>query len=77
MVKIKRYMQFVNESLSHGYFLPTYEDCRTICDANENFIFFETKHVIDGYDVSIFNYRLAQPKNFEEPVPGTKLKLTS
>ena len=74
MVKIKRYMQFVNESLSHGYFLPTYEDCRAICDANENFIFFETKHVIDGYDVSIFNYRLAQPKNFEDPVPGTKLK---
>lgn len=74
MVKIKRYMQFVNESLSNGYFLPTYEDCRAICDANENFIFFEIKHVIDGYDVSIFNYRLAQPKNFEDPVPGTKLK---
>lgn len=46
------------------YFIPTYEQCRAICDANDNFIFYETKHVIDGYNVSIFNYRLAQPKDF-------------
>ena len=47
-----------------NYFIPTYEQCRLICDANDNFTFYETKHVIDGFDVSIFNYRLAIPKNF-------------
>ena len=52
------------------YFLPTYEQCRLICDANDNFTFYETRHKIDGFDVSIFNYRLAQPFIFTNPIPG-------
>jgi T4 RnlA family RNA ligase len=52
------------------YFIPTYEQCREICDANDNFTFYETKHVIDGYNISIFNYRLAMPFIFTNPVPG-------
>jgi len=52
------------------YFIPTYEQCREICVANDNFIFYETKHVIDGYNISIFNYRLAMPPLFYTPVPG-------
>ena len=53
-----------------SYYLPTYAECRKICDANDNFIFYETKHKIDGYDISVFNYRLAQSKNFYNPVEG-------
>jgi len=39
-----------------------------MCDANDNLIFNETKHVVNGFDVSIFNYRLAQWKDFENPL---------
>ena len=52
------------------YFIPTYAQCREICDANDNFTFFETKHVIDGYKISIFSYRLAMPTLFTNPIPG-------
>lgn len=52
------------------YFIPTYEQCRAICDANDNFTFYETKHIVDGYDISIFNYRLAQPVMFYQPIKG-------
>lgn len=50
------------------YFIPTYEQCRLICDANDNFTFYETKHNIDGYNISIFNYRLAIPPLFFNPI---------
>jgi T4 RnlA family RNA ligase len=50
------------------YFLPTYQECREICDANDNFTFFETKHCIDGYKISIFSYRLAMPTIFTNPI---------
>lgn len=60
-----------NENLNtHSYFLPTYEECRQICDANEDFLFYESKTEIDGYPISIFNYRLAQASNFNQPIPG-------
>lgn len=55
------------------YFIPTYEECRLICDAHEDFIFYETKHVIEGYNISIFNYRLAMPATFYDPVPGKNI----
>lgn len=65
-----------NENLNtHSYFLPTYEECRQICDANEDFLFYESKTEIDGYPISIFNYRLAQASNFNQPIPGnSKIK---
>lgn len=72
MKNIISYKNF-NESMennSHNYFLPTYEECRAICDANDNFLFFETKHNIDGYNVSIFNYRLANASLFSKPIEG-------
>jgi RNA ligase len=38
-------------------------------------LFYESKHKVDGYDISIFNYRLAQPANFETPIEGnSKIK---
>jgi T4 RnlA family RNA ligase len=52
------------------YYIPNYEECRQICDANENFHFYETKHIVDGYNISIFNYRLCQPAMFYNPIEG-------
>ena len=66
MKKLMKYEDYIKESSSspHSYFLPTYEQCRQICDANDNFIFFECKHIVDGYNISIFNSRLAMPDDF-------------
>ena len=44
-----------------------------ICDANENFTFYETKHIINGYNISIYNYRLAMPNLFYNPVPNSSI----
>jgi T4 RnlA family RNA ligase len=67
-MKIKNFAQFmIRESVSN-YYLPTYEECREICDANDNFLFFESKQELDGYNISIFNYRLATPQNFKNPI---------
>ena len=49
-------------------YLPTYNQCREICDANDNFTFFETKHIVDGFNISIFLYRLAMPALFVGPI---------
>jgi T4 RnlA family RNA ligase len=70
-MKLLRYGQFITESQTpkHSYHLPSYEDCRLICDTHDNFIFYESKHKEDGFDISIFNYRLATFQNFENPVP--------
>jgi T4 RnlA family RNA ligase len=58
-----------NENISNKrYFLPTYIECRKICDSNDNFLFYESKTNIDGYNVSIFNYRLAQYSDFINPL---------
>ena len=56
--------------MKNSYFLPTYEECRKICDANGNLTFYESKHVIDNFQISIFNYRMATSSNFELPIPG-------
>ena len=56
--------------MRNSYFLPTYEECRKICDANGNLTFYESKHVIDNFQISIFNYRMATSSNFELPIPG-------
>lgn len=69
---IKHFNQYIKEDLSHSSYIPSYDECRKICDANNNFLFYESKHNIDGYDISIFNYRLAQPANFEQPIEGDK-----
>jgi len=60
-------MKYINESNNSSveYFIPTYEECLQICESNDNLIFFESHHNVDGYNISIFNYRLAQPKDFE------------
>lgn len=59
---------------THGYYLPSYQECREICDAHDNFLFYETKHNVDGYDISIFNYRLAHFDQFENPIVEKDIK---
>ena len=71
-MKICKFKDFLKESVDNKmkYYLPTYEECREICDANDNFIFFESKQKIQNFDVSFFNNRLAMPLNFEKPIEG-------
>mgnify|MGYP006271897313 CR=1 FL=1 len=70
---IQKFNNYITESVGHSYYIPSYEECRQICDANGDFLFYESKHKVDGYDISIFNYRLAQPANFEQPIDGNKV----
>lgn len=58
--------------MKQRFFLPTYEECVAITQANESF--YEKKCEVNGIPVSIFNYRLSQYKDFETPVEGTELK---
>jgi len=49
-----------------NFYLPTYEDCVRIVQNNE--CFYEKIVTINGYKVSIFNYRLAELKDFICPI---------
>jgi len=66
-MKLHRYNSFIKESLKNdtSYILPSYEDCVEACSKNES-PFYETKLMVDGYDVSLFNYRLASYNDFLE-----------
>jgi T4 RnlA family RNA ligase len=67
-VKILNYTEFLNESRdSSSNYLPTYEDCVEMCSGQES-PFYESKFVIEGYPISIFNYRLAQYRDFVNPL---------
>lgn len=44
------------------YFIPSYDEAVAICQRNP--VFYETKHKVNGYDVSVFNYRLATYDDF-------------
>lgn len=68
-MKLLKFMQFTeSKSNRQSYYLPSYEECRLICDTHDNFLFYESKQVEQGYNISIFNYRLATYQNFENPV---------
>lgn len=68
-MKLMKYQIFLeSNSNKHTYYIPSYEECREMCDSNGNLIFYETKHMVDGYSVSIFNYRLASYNNFVTPI---------
>lgn len=64
--------------MSHKFYLPTYQECLAICQANENF--FEKKSVVNNLEVSVFNYRLASLEDFisplgkDSPVMATELR---
>lgn len=44
-------------------FIPSYSEAVAICQRNP--VFYETKHKVQGYDVSVFNYRLATFDDFK------------
>jgi len=67
MKKLFRYTEFINESLSQNA-IPTYEQAVELCSGEEA-PFYESKMVVDGFNVSVFNYRLAQYKDFSNPIP--------
>ena len=50
-------------------FLPTYKQAVELC-SYEDSPFYEIKHIIDGFNVSIFNYRLAKFNDFSNPIVG-------
>jgi len=72
-MKLHRYKSFVNENLQDTHEgrhkIPTYEECVEMCSGDEP-SFYESKMVVDGYDVSVFNYRLAMYKDFVTPIPS-------
>ena len=43
-------------------FIPSYDEAVAICRRNP--VFYETRHKVNGYDVSVFNYRLATYDDF-------------
>jgi T4 RnlA family RNA ligase len=66
-MKLFRYTEFIKESLSQNA-IPTYEQALELCSIEEA-PFYESKMVVDGFNVSVFNYRLAQYKDFAYPIP--------
>lgn len=48
----------------YSYYLPTYEECKAICDKYDNFQFYEGVTYVDGYKISSFNYRLIGYNDF-------------
>jgi T4 RnlA family RNA ligase len=42
--------------------IPTYDEANAIIDRND--AFYKSSYVIDGYEVEVFNYRLAQGSDF-------------
>lgn len=65
-------MEFIKESkeeFPHGYYLPTYEECVEMCNVNDEGVFYEVKTEVDGYPISMFNYRFATFNSFINPIP--------
>lgn len=69
MKRLNKYIDFITENKSQSirHSIPTYEDCLEMC-SREDSPFYESKMVVDGYNVSVFNYRLAQYKDFVTPL---------
>jgi T4 RnlA family RNA ligase len=61
------YYNIMMDSL-HKFYLPTYQECQQIVASND--CFYEKKIIVDGFNVSVFNYRMAELKDFLEPIPG-------
>lgn len=71
-MKIFRYTE-LKESLKTSN-LPTYEECVEMCNVPDS-PFYEVKNEVGGYHISVFNYRLAQWSDFNQPLkdkPGLK-----
>jgi T4 RnlA family RNA ligase len=68
MKKLVKYLEFINESSEYkGYSIPSYEEAVELCSKDDD-PFYESKMIVDGFNVSVFNYRLAQYKDFANPL---------
>lgn len=57
-----------NKQISQqNYTIPSYQEAVEICSKSDS-VFYETKTNVDGFPVSIFNYRLAQYSDFNLPL---------
>lgn len=74
MNKIKSCPQFIKENIetkvNRMSYIPTYEEAKAIVKSKGELVFYETVHNVEGYKVSVFNYRLAGYNDFINPVPG-------
>lgn len=70
-MKLHKYLDFIKENVDHtsrnGAYIPTYEEAVQICSVIDP-VFYESKLVVDEYNISVFNYRLAQYKDFINPI---------
>ena len=62
MKYLKKFLIF-NEST--GSYLPSYDECVSICSSIDS-AFYETKTEVDGFPISLFNYRLASSNDFKD-----------
>ena len=53
--------------------IPTYQECKLICDYHGSLVFYETQIVVDNYIICMFNYRLATYNNLTKPLPNNDL----
>jgi T4 RnlA family RNA ligase len=53
--------------------IPTYEECKAVCDYHGSLVFYETQIVVDNYIICMFNYRLATYNNLTKPLPNNDL----
>jgi T4 RnlA family RNA ligase len=60
-------MEFIKESVGPIYSIPSYEEAVEMCNKPDS-AFYESKLEVDGFPVSIFNYRLAQFSDFNLPL---------
>jgi T4 RnlA family RNA ligase len=67
-MKLFKYIEFLKENFNTNYSLPSYEEAVELCTKLDS-AFYETKTNVDGYPISVFNYRLAQYKDFSNPIP--------
>jgi T4 RnlA family RNA ligase len=67
-MKLKKYLEFIKEEVKISNYIPTYEDCVEICSQDES-PFYETKLIVDGFSLSVFNYRLVKYSDFITPIP--------
>jgi T4 RnlA family RNA ligase len=68
-MKLKKYLEFIKEEVKISNYIPTYEDCVEICSQDES-PFYETKLIVDGFSLSVFNYRLVKYSDFITPIPS-------
>ena len=67
-MKLHRYTEFIKEGFEVKNSIPRYEQAQELCSIKDS-PFYESKMEVDGYNISAFNYRLAQNKDFSNPIP--------